>query len=56
MPFFQEQDQDASSDEEPHFSLITGQYKSGPFHRANSGGPAQGGKKALVCMSFRSEC
>ncbi|EPB82801.1 hypothetical protein HMPREF1544_10460 [Mucor circinelloides 1006PhL] len=32
----EEQDQDASSDEEPHFSLITGQYKSGPFHRANS--------------------
>ncbi|OAC99193.1 hypothetical protein MUCCIDRAFT_181020 [Mucor lusitanicus CBS 277.49] len=32
----EEQDQDASSDEEPHFSLITGQYKSGPFHRANT--------------------
>ncbi|CEP19828.1 hypothetical protein [Parasitella parasitica] len=32
----EEQDQDASSDEEPHFSLITGQYRSGPFPRTKS--------------------
>ncbi|CAO3666153.1 unnamed protein product [Rhizopus stolonifer] len=28
-----ENDEDLSSDEEPHFSLITGQYKSTPFSR-----------------------
>ncbi|KAI8340997.1 diphthamide biosynthesis protein 2 [Choanephora cucurbitarum] len=32
----EEEDHDASSDEEPHFSLITGQYKSGPFHRVTN--------------------
>lgn len=26
--------EDGSSDEEPHFSLVTGQYKSKPFKRA----------------------
>ncbi|KAI9331137.1 diphthamide biosynthesis protein 2 [Pilaira anomala] len=35
----EEKDENASSDEEPHFSMITGQYKSGPFHRA--GGTAK---------------
>lgn len=39
---FQEKDENASSDEEAHFSLITGQYKTGPFHR--SGGTAKDGK------------
>lgn len=39
---FQEKDENASSDEEAHFSLITGQYKTGPFHRA--GGAAKDGK------------
>ncbi|CAO3688962.1 unnamed protein product [Rhizopus stolonifer] len=28
-----ENDEDLSNDEEPHFSLITGQYKSTPFSR-----------------------
>ncbi|CAO3623443.1 unnamed protein product [Mucor hiemalis] len=38
----EEKDENASSDEEPHFSLITGQYKSGPFHRL--GGATHDGK------------
>lgn len=31
---YDDEKDDLSSDEEPHFSLITGQYKSTPFNRA----------------------
>ncbi|KAI8890934.1 diphthamide biosynthesis protein 2, partial [Backusella circina FSU 941] len=48
----EEHDNDASSDEEPHFSLITGQYKSQPFNRVGSSRPPQDENGELITSTL----
>ncbi|GAA5803487.1 hypothetical protein HPULCUR_008969 [Helicostylum pulchrum] len=54
----EEKDENASSDEEPHFSMITGQYKSGPFHRAGGTAKDDSGEvltSTLTDLTLRSK-
>ncbi|ORY96132.1 diphthamide biosynthesis protein 2 [Syncephalastrum racemosum] len=55
---YDEEASDASSDEEPHFSLVTGQYKSSPFHRVsgkNNRGSGELLESKLTDLSLRSQ-
>ncbi|KAG1234090.1 hypothetical protein G6F68_002815 [Rhizopus microsporus] len=55
---YDDEKDDLSSDEEPHFSLITGQYKSTPFNRARDRAEDDSGEEItskLTDLTLRSK-